>query len=73
MNILVILGTSAIISPLPFLNNSYTDLMVAIFAPILLILLSFIWTKNSIWRKEGVLLILSYIGYIIYLILKEIA
>ncbi len=72
MNILVILGTSAIIIPLPFLNNSYTDLMVAIFAPILLILLSFIWTKNSIGRKEGILLMLGYIGYITYLIVNEV-
>lgn len=73
MNILVILGTSAIITPLPFLDTSYIDLMVAIFAPILLILLSFVWTRNSIWRKEGILLTLSYVIYIIYLIFEEIA
>lgn len=72
MNILVILGTSAIIAPLPFLNASYTDLMVAIFAPILLLLLSFIWTRNSIWRKEGVLLVLCYTAYIAYLIAQEV-
>ncbi len=72
MNILVILWASAIITPLPFLNNSYTDLLVATFAPILLLLLTFIWTRNSIWRKEGMLLLLTYIGYIAYLVWVEI-
>lgn len=72
MNILVILGTSAIITPLPFLNASYIDLLVAIFTPILLLLLSFIWTKNSIGRKEWILLILAYLFYIWYLISVEL-
>lgn len=72
MNILVILGISAIITPLPFLNTSYIDLLVAIFTPILLLLLSFIWTKNSIWRKEWILLILAYLLYIWYLISVEL-
>lgn len=72
MNVLVILWASAIITPLPFLNSSYTDLMVAIFAPILLLLLSFIWTKNSIWRKEGVLLLMAYFFYLWYLIVNEL-
>ncbi len=72
MNILVILWISAIITPLPFLTASYIDLVVAIFAPILLLLLSFIWTKNSIWRKEWILLIVSYLIYIWYLISMEL-
>ncbi len=72
MNILVILWTSAIITPLPFMGNSYTDLMVATLAPILLLLLSFIWTRNSIWRREGVLLLLAYFGYVVYLISMEV-
>ncbi len=72
MNILVILWTSAIITPLPFLYTSYIDLMVAIFAPILLLLLSFIWTRNSIWRKEGVLLLITYISYVAYLVSTEL-
>lgn len=72
MNILVIIGISAIITPLPFLSTSYIDLLVAIFTPILLLLLSFIWTKNSIWRKEWILLILAYLLYIWYLISVEL-
>ena len=46
MNILVILGISSVISPLPFLDSSYIDLWVVIFTPILLLILSYIWKKR---------------------------
>ena len=72
MNILVILGISAIIAPLPFLDASYVDLAMAIFAPILLLFLSLLWTRNIIWRKEGILLLFTYIAYVGYLISNEI-
>jgi cation:H+ antiporter len=72
MNILVILWVSAIISPLPFLDTSYIDLSVTLIAPILLLILSFAWTKNLLWRKEWILLMLSYMSYLAYLIYAEI-
>lgn len=72
MNILVILGISAIIAPLPFLDASYVDLAMAIFAPILLLFLSLLWTRNIIWRKEGILLLFTYIVYVGYIISNEI-
>ena len=72
MNILVILGISAIIAPLPFLDASYVDLAMAIFAPILLLFLSLLWTRNIIGRKEGILLLFTYIAYVGYLISNEI-
>ena len=71
MNILVILGISAIIAPLPFLNSSYFDLFIAFFGPVALILLAFVWTRNQIGKKEGVLLLLVYVLYILYHIGKE--
>jgi cation:H+ antiporter len=52
MNLLVILGMSAIIAPLPFLGGSFIDLGLAILAPITILLLSLIWTRNQISRKE---------------------
>lgn len=72
MNILVILGISSIIAPLPFLSASYIDLAMAIFAPILLLFLSLLWTRNIIGRKEGILLLFTYIAYVGYLISNEI-
>ena len=73
MNILVILWISAIITPLPFLQSSYIDLMVVIVAPIILLFLSFVWTRNSIGRKEGILLLLVYVIYIWHLVVNEIS
>jgi cation:H+ antiporter len=52
MNLLVILGMSAIVAPLPFLDASFVDLGLAILAPIMILLLSLIWTRNQISRKE---------------------
>lgn len=72
MNILVILGISSVISPLPFLDSSYIDLWVVIFTPILLLILSYIWTRNTVGRKEWIVLISSYVAYIIYLVVREI-
>ncbi len=72
MNILVILGISSFIAPLPFQNWSYIDLSVWLLGPIALLLLSLVWTKNSIGRKEGAILIGLYILYILYLISVEL-
>ncbi len=72
MNILVILGISSIIAPLPFLTTSYFDLFMAFFAPLAIILLAFVWTRNQIGKKEGILLLSVYILYIFYHIGREI-
>lgn len=48
MNILVILGVSSMIAPLPFLSSSFVDLLLVISAPIILLLLSFVWTRNML-------------------------
>lgn len=72
MNILVILGISSFITPLPFADSSYIDLAVGLFAPIALLLLSLVWTRNSIGKKEWSILILVYVLYLAYLIYGEI-
>lgn len=73
MNIVVILGISAMMTPLPFLNASYIDLLVVILAPIFLLLLSLVWTKNMLGKKEGILLIFGYTAYVLYRIFLEIS
>lgn len=73
MNIVVILGISAMMSPLPFRDDSYIDLLVVIFAPIFLLLLALVWTKNILGKKEGALLILGYTAYVLYRVFLEIS
>jgi cation:H+ antiporter len=72
MNILIILGISAFIAPLPFLASSYIDLFMALMASLMVVILSFVWTKNRLERRDGVLMVSIYIAYVTYLIIKEI-
>ena len=73
MNLLVILWASAIVAPLPFLATSFIDLIMVIFAPIMLLILSLFWTRNQIGKKEGFLLMFIYAIYLVYLIMLELA
>lgn len=72
MNILVILGISAFIAPLPFLASSYIDLLMALAAPVVLLVLALVWTRNKLERRDGILLVTIYILYVAYLITKEV-
>jgi cation:H+ antiporter len=72
MNILIILGISAFIAPIPFKTGSYIDLLVSLLAPIVLLILAQVWTKNKIHKKEGIVLLAIYILYTAYLIIKEL-
>jgi cation:H+ antiporter len=72
MNILVILGISAFIAPLPFLATSYIDLFMALFAPVMVLVLSLVWTRNKLERHDGITLVLIYVLYLAYLISKEL-
>lgn len=72
MNILVILGISAFIAPLPFQTSSYGDLLMALAAPIVVLILALVWTRNRLDRRDGILLVTIYIAYIAYLIMQEL-
>jgi cation:H+ antiporter len=72
MNILIILWISAFIAPLPFQSSSYIDLLMALMASITILVLSFVWTRNKLERKDGILMVTIYILYVAYLIAKEI-
>jgi cation:H+ antiporter len=73
MNILSVLGIAALIRPIPipggfFESGLFIDYLVMIFTSFLS------WvalkTANKITRKEGIMLISCYIGYLAYLIAK---
>lgn len=67
-NLLWILGISAVINPLPFDTLSNADIVMMIFASTLLIIAMPIGKKNAIDRWNGILFILIYVGYIMYLL-----
>jgi cation:H+ antiporter len=70
-NIFFILGISAVIRPLPFNVSSNFDITMTIVASIVLFLVLFVSKKRMIKRWQGILMILSYIGYVIFLVLTK--
>ncbi|MEK7085487.1 MAG: calcium/sodium antiporter [Patescibacteria group bacterium] len=70
-NIFWILGVSAIIRPLPFNTSSNGDIAMTIFASIVLFLVMFIGKKRVIERWQGVFMVTTYIGYVVFLVLTK--
>lgn len=69
-NVFFILGTTAIISPLPFQPSINFDVMVAIIASILLFVTTITLGIKKITRSEGVIFLVLYASYITYSIVK---
>ena len=65
-NILFVVGTSALITPVVFESKFIVDFIVAVAAGVLLWTFSF--RGRSLNRVEGGLLLLGYFGYFIYLL-----
>lgn len=66
-NIFWILGISSIIKPLPFNPASIYDLGMTIAASVLLFIFLFVGKKHSIGKVKGILFVLIYILYIVFL------
>ncbi len=67
-NIFFILGISGLIRPLPMGAGSNMDILVLIGTSLLLFFFMFTGRKRLLDRWEGVVFILLYIGYTVYLI-----
>lgn len=67
-NILFVVGTTALIIPVPFSSEFFVDGMVAILAAVLLWVCVF-W-KKRLERLGGGIMLLGYLGYFGYLLMK---
>lgn len=67
-NILFILGFSAVISPLSVLAESLVDGMIMVATGVLLFV--FAKTKGEMDKKEGILCVLIYVAYTIFLFIR---
>lgn len=65
-NILFVVGTTALITPVVFAPNFVIDTLVAIAAGVLLLLC--VIRGKKLTRTGGILMLLSYVGYFIYLL-----
>ena len=67
-NILLILGGSALISPLSFDHITYVDLGVLLVSALALLTAGFIGHKKEIDRLDGGLFLVIWVAYMAYLI-----
>ncbi|MDY0280189.1 MAG: calcium/sodium antiporter [Salinivirgaceae bacterium] len=68
MNIFLILGITSVIQPLEFSLPSNIDIFVLAIATMLLFVVTLVFGANTIKRKEGILFVMLYICYLVYLI-----
>ena len=66
-NILFVLGTSALIIPITFVNTFLIDGIVAIAAGVLLWIATF--RKKELNRPWGIVMLLGYVAYFVYLVM----
>lgn len=71
LNIFFIIGLCATVRPLELGTVNAIDFGVLVVGSLLIWLFGWVWGKRTINRPEGAMLILCYVGYIIYLILSN--
>lgn len=69
-NILLILGLSGTLNPIQLTNINIIDLLVLVVATILTFVVAFTFKKKIIDRSEGIILVLLYIAYTVYLLTR---
>ncbi len=70
-NIFFILGTSAVIAPLPFEIQLNADMLVLLLATIFIFIFMFTGQKRRLDRWEAALFLAIYIGYTTFIILRK--
>lgn len=66
-NLLWVLAISSIIKPLPFAGINNIDVMIMVFSCTLIILSLATGVRNAIDRKNGILFLMIYAAYLVYL------
>ena len=69
-NILLILGASALITPLSFASVTYVDALVLLLSVVLLLLWAYTGRRERIDRWEGALMLLLFGAYYTYLFIR---
>lgn len=67
-NFLMVLGIASAISPIAFITENIIDIIVLIVFSIIVWIMS--WTKSELRRGEGFLMLIMYIAYAVYIIMR---
>lgn len=69
-NVFFVLGITSTVTPLPVSDALNIDIMVSIIATTLLFMFMFTSGKRNLVRWEGILFVLLYAAYLVYLIMR---
>lgn len=69
-NVLFVLGTSSIIRPIKFNKEAFHDLLFLTGASVIVLVMAF--RKKKLDKLEGAIMLLLYIGYFAYIIIREL-
>lgn len=67
-NILFVLGIGSAISPIAFITENMIDIILLVVMS--LVVWAFTWTKRRISRIEGILMLIVYVGFSIYICIR---
>ena len=67
-NILLVLGLSSVISPIPTDVSLWSDVAIMLILTIFVFIIS--WVRKSIKRRTGIFLLLAYVSYLIYKVIS---
>ena len=67
-NILFVLGVAGAISPMAFLTENVIDIVILVVFSLIVWL--FAWTKKEIKRGEGLIMVLLYVLYVVYICMR---
>lgn len=67
-NILMVLGIASAISPIAFITENIIDIIVLVVFSVIVWL--FAWTKEKLNKGEGIIMLLLYVAYAVYIIVR---
>ncbi len=69
-NILLILGTAAVIHPISFADINWVDLGTLLLSAVLVLLSAFTFKRDKIDRADGAVFLLAFIAYYVWLFIN---
>ena len=67
-NILMVLGAAAAISPIAFVQENMIDIILL--TVMSLVVWVFAWTRKQVRRSEGIIMLLVYAAYMVYICMR---
>ena len=67
-NVLFVLGIAATISPVAFIMENVIDIVILTVMSV--VVLIFAWSKKQVGRVEGIVMLLAYAGYMVYICMR---